>query len=81
MKLSWNYIIHHFVEYFEDELVEKRSLLDTSDQIIEHCHSYVNRMLTKSFYKLKNVNSKNASNKQHNGILKINAFAVKINKS
>ena len=47
----------------------------------EHCHSYVNRMLTKSFYKLKNVNSKNASNKQHNGILKINAFGVKINKS
>ena len=49
VKISWtpkiHYIIHHFVEYFEDELVEKRSLLaTTSDQIIEHCQCYINRM-------------------------------------
>ena len=76
VKITWtpkiHHIVHHFVDYFEDPLVEK-----TTDQIIEHCHSYINRMLTKSFYKLKNINTKNASKKQHNGILKINAFAVK----
>ena len=82
VKLSWtpkiHHIIHHFSDYFEDSLVGKRSLFDTTDQIIKHCHSYVNRLLTTSFYKLKNADSKNGPKKQHAGILKINAYAVKI---
>ena len=49
-----------------------------TDQIIEHMHSYINRLMTKSFYKLKDWLSEKASKKQHKGILKINAFSVKI---
>ena len=59
---------------------KRRTLGDTTDQIIEHMHSYINRLLTKSFYKLKDFLSEKASKKQHQGILKINAFAVKIKK-
>ena len=81
-KLSWtpkvHYICDHFSDYFEDPLVEGRALGDTTDQIIEHMHSYINRLMTKSFYKLKDWLSEKASNKQHQGILKINAFSVKI---
>ena len=68
-------------DYFEDPLIEGRALGDTTDQIIEHMHSYINRILTKSFYKLKDTSSEKASSKQHQGILKINAFAVKIKKN
>ena len=56
------------------------SLSDTTDQIIEHMHSYINRLMTKSFYRLKDWLSEKASKKQHEGILKINAFSVKIKK-
>ena len=41
-------------------------------------HSYIDRMLNKSKYKLKIADSDKAAKKQHAGILKINAFAVRI---
>ena len=50
----------------------------TSDQIIEHMHSYINRMMTRSFYKLKDLSSDNGVKKQHSGVLKINSFAVRM---
>ena len=63
-KLSWtpkvHYICDHFSDFFEDPLVEGRALGHTTDQIIEHMHSYINRLLTKSFYKLKNCLSEKA---------------------
>ena len=70
----------HFSDYFEDPLVEGRALGVTTDQIIEHMHSYINRLMTKSFYKLKDLQSEKTAKKQHQGILKINAFSVKIKK-
>ena len=76
--LSWtpkaHYIFDHFSDYFEDPLTEGRALGVTTDQIIEHMHSYVNRLMTKSFYKLKDISSEKAAKKQHEGILKSNAF-------
>ena len=73
-------ISDHFSDYFEDPLVKKQALGVTSDQIIEHMHSYINRMLTRSIYKLKLANTEKSAKRQHSGILKINAFATKIKK-
>ena len=54
MKLSWtpkaHQIADHFSDYFDDPLVCGQSLGVTTDQVIEHMHSYVNRMLTRSMY-------------------------------
>ena len=81
-KLSWtpkaHHIADHLVEYFKDPLVNRKALGKTSDQIIENMHSYIDRMLNKSKYKLKIADSDKAAKKQHAGILKINAFAVRI---
>ena len=80
MNLSWtpkaHQIAHHFSDYFEDPLVKGQSLGVTSDQVIKHMHSYINRMMSRLFYKLKNFVSENAAKKQHAGILKINSFAI-----
>ena len=82
VKLSWtpkaHHIADHFVDYFKDPLVNNQALGRTSDQIIEHMHSYIDRMLNKSKYKLKIADSDRAAKKQHAGILKINSFAVRI---
>ena len=82
MKLSWtpkaHQIADHFSDYFDDPLVCGQSFSVTTDQVIEHMHSYVNRMLTRSMYLLKNVHSKLGSERQHKGICKINSFAVKL---
>ena len=67
-----------YSDYFDDPLVCGQSLGVTTDQVIEHMHSYVNRMLTRSMYLLKNVHSKLGSERQHKGICKINSFAVKL---
>ena len=65
--LSWtpkaHQIAHHFSDYFEDPFMKGQSLGATSDQIIEHMHSYINRMMTRSFYKLKDVTSDQGSKK------------------
>ena len=82
IKLSWtpkaHIIAEHFSDYFEDPLVCGQSLGVTTDQVIEHMHSYLNKMLTKSQYKLKDVHSKLGTERQHKGIVKLNSFAVKI---
>ncbi len=84
MKFSWTPKVHHiadhFSDYFEDPLVKGQALGVTSDQIIEHMHSYIDKMLNKSKYKLKIADSEQAAKKQHAGILKINAMAVQIKK-
>ena len=84
LKINWTPKAHqisdHFSDYFEDPLVKKQALGVTSDQIIEHMHSYINRMLTRSIYKLKLANTEKSAKRQHSGILKINAFATKIKK-
>ena len=66
------------MEYFNDPLVNRQALGKTSDQIIKHMQSYIDGMLNKSKYQLKMADSDKAAKKQHAGILKINAFAVRI---
>ncbi len=82
LKFSWtpkaHHIADHFSDYFEDPLVKGQALGVTSDQIIEHMQSYIERMLCKSHYKLKISDSEQAAQKQHAGILKINVMAVQI---
>lgn len=84
INVSWTTKVHqisdHFSDYCKDPLVEGRTLGVTTDQIIEHMHSYINRLLTKSFYKLKDYKSEKTVEKQHAGIFKINSFSVKIKK-
>ena len=38
----------HFSDYFEDPLTGGEDLGKTTDQIIEHCHSYIDRTFRKS---------------------------------
>ena len=80
--LSWtpkaHHIADHMSDYFDDPLVCGQALGVTTDQIIEHMHSYVNRLLCRSMYKLKNVDSKLGTERQHKGIVKINSYAVKV---
>ncbi len=82
IKLSWtpkaHQIADHLSDYFDDPMVCGQALGVTTDQVIEHMHSYINKLLTKSMYKLKNVHSKLGPERQHKGILKINYFAIKI---
>ena len=68
----------YFQKTFHSVICWTLDLGITTDHVIEHMHSYVNKMLTKSMYKLKNVQSKIGSKRQHRGIVKINSFAVKI---
>ena len=79
IKLSWSPKAHHIADHFSDYFDDGGEALGvTTDQVIEHMHSYVNRMLTKSMYKLKNVHSKIGSEHQHKGIVKINSFAFRL---
>ena len=79
IKLSWSPKAHHIADHLSDYFDDGGEALGvTTDQVIEHMHSYVNRMLTKSMYKLKNVHSKIGSERQHKGIVKINSFAVRV---
>ena len=41
-------IIDHFSDYFEDPLTGGEGFGWTSDQIIEHMHSYIDRIFRKS---------------------------------
>ena len=68
MKFSWTPKADHFSDYFEDPLVKGQALGVTSDQIIEHLHSYIDKMLNKSKYKLKIADFEQAAIKQHAGI-------------
>ena len=58
----------------------KHTCENQPNKVLILLHSYIRRLMTKSFYKLKDCLSKKVSKKQHEGILKINAFAVKIKK-
>ena len=55
VKLSITPKVHqisdHFSDYFEDPLVNGKGLGTCSDQIIEHMHSYIKKMMTKSMYR------------------------------
>ena len=43
-----HFIMDHFSDYFEDSLTGGEGLGTTTDQIIEHCHSYIDRIFRKS---------------------------------
>ena len=86
----WNFHIHYLVfisnygvfdtfvlPYFDDPLVKKEGQGMCSDQIIEYMHSYIKQTLTRSHYLLSIVDSKEAIKRQHNGILRLNAFSVR----
>ena len=82
VKLTWpikiNQIVHHFSDYFEDPLCSGEALGTTTDQVIEHMHSYVDKALRKSGYWINDRNSELCAQKQHEGILQINAFSVNV---
>ena len=82
VKLTWpnkiHQIVHHFSDYFEDPLCSGEALGTTTDQVIEHMHSYVDKALRKSGYWINDRNSELCAQKQHEGILQINAFSVNV---
>ena len=43
-----HFIMDHFSDYFEDPLTGGEGLGTTTDQIIEHMHSYIDRHFRKS---------------------------------
>ena len=64
-------IIDHVPEYIREN---KLSLGQTSDQLIESCHQYVNKRFQNSHYKVKNVNNPQHGSKLLKGLNHINAY-------
>ena len=67
----------HFEQYFDDPLVKPEGLGMCSDQIIEHMHSYIKRMMLKSRYLCSIADSEESAKRQHNGILRLVSFCVR----
>ena len=67
----------HFEQYFDDTLVKPEGLGMCSDQIIEHMHSYIKRMMLKSRYLCSIADSEESAKRQHNGILRLVSFSVR----
>ena len=59
-------IADHFAQYFDDPLVKQEGLGMCSDQIIEHMHSYIKRMMLKSRYHCSNANAVSQKTTQGN---------------
>ena len=55
----------HFEQYFEDPLVKPEGLGMCSDQIIEHMHSYIRRIMLKSRYLCSIADSGESAKRQH----------------
>ena len=49
ISMSWpnkvHYIVDHFQDYFEDPLVNGEALGNTTDQLIEHMHSEIDKIM------------------------------------
>ena len=85
VKLSVTPKVHqigdNFSDYFDDPLVKKGEGLGvTSDQTIEHMHSYIKKMFKLSGYFHNNPQTLASAKKQHQGILKINSYSIRIKK-
>ena len=85
VKLSVTPKVHqigdHFSDYFDDPLVKKGEGLGvTSDQTIEHMHSYIKKMFKLSGYFHNNPQTLASAKKQHQGILKKNSYFIRIKK-
>ena len=80
ISMSWpnkvHYIVDHFQDYFEDPLVNGEALGNTTDQLIEHMHSEIDKIMKIGGYWVNDAEK--CGKKQHNAILKINAFSVNI---
>lgn len=70
-----HFIIDHLEDYFD---TTKESLGETSDQTIEAMHSFVDKLMKKSMYHVKDTSKDIALEKQHRGILRINSYSVNI---
>ena len=68
----------HFSDYFEDPLVCGEPLGSTTDQIIEGMHSYVDKSMKKSGHWIDDSSTILCGLKQHEGVLKINAFSMNL---
>ena len=72
-------IVDHFSDYFDDPLVPKGEGLGvTSDQTIEHMHSHIKKVFKLSGYFHNNPRTLASAKKQHQGILRINSYSVRI---
>ena len=68
-------------DYFEEPLVPQGEGLGmTSDQTIEHMHSYIRKVFRTSGYFQHTATTKASARKQHQGILRINALSVRFKK-
>ena len=67
----------HIEQYYDDPFVKQEDLGMCSDQIIEQMHSYIKRMLLKSRYLCSIADSRESAKRQHNGVLRLNAFSVR----
>ena len=76
--LRWIDILDHFSDYFEDPLVCGEPLGSTTDQIIEGMHSYVDKSMKKSGHWIDDSSTILCGLKQHEGVLKINAFSMNL---
>ena len=77
MTLKAHQIADHFEQYFDDPLVKQEGLGMCSDQIIEHMHSYIKRMMLKSRYHCSIADSAESAKRQHRGILRLVTFSVR----
>ena len=78
-RVTWINKVHFIVDHFS-ELLEKENegLGNNSDQNIECMHSYVDKQLKKGCYWTTVSTTKACGEKQHAGVLKINAYSVKL---
>ena len=73
-----HFTVDHFSDYFEDPLTGGEGLGTTTDQIIEHMHSYIDRTFKRSKYWVNDPTTTACATKQHQCILQINAFSVRM---
>ena len=69
-------IADHFAQYFDDPLVKQEGLGMCSDQIIEHMHSYIKRMMLLRVGTIAAMSMQSAK-RQHRGILRLVSFSVR----
>ena len=78
-RLSWINKVHFMVDHFQELLeVEKTGLGQNSDQNIECMHSFTYREMKRGGYWTIVSTSDRCGEKQHEGVLKINAYSVKL---
>ena len=68
----------HLCDYFDDTGI---TLKKVTDELIESCHQYVHKRLTRGMYLVKDVTSDAHGNKLFRAIRHVNTYNLRINNS